>query len=505
MFLLRFDFLSPSNSVHFNRKERRASIMSGILSILSILGVIGVSIPIVIDLIKKKKPVAYFYNKYYSKVGIFPFNSSSMFNFVTVGYKKIDFRAITIFSTEKYITDYVEDSDLSEYKHWIHGECDPSDLNGLEYDNMTLFQEGACIREYWDVTKQKYIKKGEDGFIWPEIQDVAQLARPYGLYIEKCRNNSGPVLHRDNCHEESIINQYIKESVQAMLYFIDHYIDVGNYTNPAINTFYKFSTGIFEGNVPVNHLNYNPVKIRTNKGWLTDKIVEETSFMFSQNEKMAIDDPENKILSIYYFWMQNNVQVYERAYEKVQEMLGNIGGMFQILVGAAGILNSLINEYQVLVDSVFLNVTHSEKTRKTSNNCNYDSNSKISLNTHNKKLFTVSHFSDNNKQVSRRQQPEKENSTIYENGPSKKKINNISFIEFLRMKYFWCCFKDKKRKKYIEHLLMLRQNIVSEEFLFKSYYNSFFIEKNDIEQKKNVFLSPEKGNQQGNSLAMKYL
>ena len=62
-----------------------------------------------------------------------------MFNFVTVGYKKIDFRAITIFSTEKYITDYVEDSDLSEYKHWIHGECDPSDLNGLEYDNMTLF------------------------------------------------------------------------------------------------------------------------------------------------------------------------------------------------------------------------------------------------------------------------------------------------------------------------------------------------------------------------------
>lgn len=60
MFLLHFDFLSPSNSIHFNGKERHASIMSGILSILSILGVIGVSIPIVIDLIKKKKSVAYF-------------------------------------------------------------------------------------------------------------------------------------------------------------------------------------------------------------------------------------------------------------------------------------------------------------------------------------------------------------------------------------------------------------------------------------------------------------
>ena len=485
-----FDFLSPTNSIYFHGKERHLSIVSGLLSIIAVIGMLVFSILFFIELLNKNNPTAYFYNRYSSEIGSFPFNSSSMFHFVTIGNKPIDFRAVTVFSTYKYITDYVENSDISQFEHWIYGVCDKSDLDSIQIDNNTYLEEGGCIKEYWNVEKRQYFKKGEQGFNWPSISDAASLNKPYGIFVERCKNNTGEILHKTDCYQESEIEEYIIKSQFIILNFIDHYVDVADYKNPSIKYFYKFTSGMFiDTSFTVNHLNYNPITIRTNKGLVFDQIVEDNSFMFYQNEKTSMITDDYRILGSFYFWMQNNVQLYERSYKKLQEILGSIGGMFQIIIGVAKILNTLFNDYQIHKDSNYLNNTYLPKENNKIPT-RLESNSKILLNSQNKNLSVLTY-----KTVCSRKhlQKEKDQSIInIEPTPQPEKIKNLPFLKYLCLNYF-CCDIDNKRKNILLQSTTLRKKIISEEFLFRCYYIYTVAGKNDVE-KKRVTFSPEEGN-----------
>ena len=57
------------------------------------------------------------------------------------------------------------------------------------------------------------------------------------------------------------------------------------------------------------------------------------------------------IISSCYFRMQNRLQYYERNYKKIQNTLGDIGGLSRIVLICAFFINTFVSNYTILLDT----------------------------------------------------------------------------------------------------------------------------------------------------------
>lgn len=478
MFISQLDFFSPAITLFFSGNNRHQNVVSGIIAILSVIALLIFCILFLTELFNRKNPTAYFYNKTIDDVGTFPLNSSSMFHYVGIGYKKIDLRALRVFSTYKYINEYMEDQDLSQFSHWIYNNCNKSDADGQPevLANLTAFENSACIEQSWSVEDQRYYYKNEEGFRWPELVKGASninLYQSFGVYIQKCKNMTGKVLHKTDCYSNEKIHDYIVAAKNTELYVADHVIDVGNYKTPSKKYFFKITNGMFDYSFSANHLNFNPVLVQTNNGLIFDKIVSDYSFLFYQNEKITMETGDTGIICCFYYWIQNNLQVYQRTYKKLTETLGNIGGMFQIIVGVANLLNFLFNDYQIVLDSFSLMEFGPKKNEKNIPNHQATSMSKLSLNISNtvtpQAPLVMSSSIKRNEVGSKINDKPIRLSTIGINKVIPFKPKSPSFSYYFKSSF---CILNKKIKKnnFVLYLKNMRKQIISEEMLYHLYF-----------------------------------
>ena len=194
----------------------------------------------------------------------------------------------------------------------------------------------------------------------------------YGIIIEKCKNdNLRKLLGLNNCKSNDNIDNYIY-SKGIVLQIIDHYSDVLNYKEPFTKYFYSISNLLYPKSYTINNMNFNPALLKTHNGIILDNVVEENSYLFSQNEKVTMDeaieikDEEEKpmynengekkykstgIVSSYYFWLQNRLQFYDRNYKRLQDILSNIGGLSRTFFVIANIINAFFSDYITLSDT----------------------------------------------------------------------------------------------------------------------------------------------------------
>ena len=58
-----------------------------------------------------------------------------------------------------------------------------------------------------------------------------------------------------------------------------------------------------------------------------------------------------KILTCFYFWIQNSQQYYERHYQNIALVFSNIGGTGSALFMISKLINIIFNRYIVLLDT----------------------------------------------------------------------------------------------------------------------------------------------------------
>ena len=357
MFLKKCDYISPSITLYFKGVTIHSSIFSGILTIITYLIIAAFGIYYSISYIYKNNPNIYYFTKYIEDAGIFPLNASSIFHFIEFGNtisrekEKIDYDSIRIFGFEYSIDNYLSNSNLSQYNHWIYGLCNSDDAKNINnlVNNEEFPEKSSCIRYYFDAESQKYFNTSEKNFKWPTLSHGVSNANSsnYGIIIEKCRNDS----LKNNCKSEEEIDNYI-EHLYVLLYFVDNYADVLNYEKPYIQYLNIITNGFFSNSFTVNNLNFNPSIITNNIGIYFNFKQDETSYIFSQNEKTTSKNSNNtSIIVSFYFWMQNNILRYERYYESFQELLSDIGGIKSFLQFIATMINSLIVNYRILLDT----------------------------------------------------------------------------------------------------------------------------------------------------------
>ena len=456
MFLKKIDIISPPITLHYKGDLSHSSIFAGLLSLIIIILSGILIIYYSIDFIEKKNPSVAYYNRYKTDVGTYHINSTSMFSFIQIidttsnEPEPIDFDSIRIIGIQQTIDIFEQDNDLTQYNHWLYGPCDnSSDTEGISYlIDFKNFSSSACIKKYYRKNMQKYYGTKDKTFIYPDI--LHGCSHPdrtfYGIIVEKCRNDSLRILSDNKfCKPIENIKSYIQTRSIA-LQLIDQYADVFNYKKPYSKYFYSISNGLYEGSYTTNHLNFNPSTLITHNGILFEEAKETNSYFFDQNEKVttSMEKEDKGIYVSFYFWMQNRMQYYERTYQKIQDLLSDIGGLCSIILTIANVLNFFVNEYVIFRDSeeILTKIKISKKydkilLKKNINSLFYDesnSNPPIIKKTKTKRIFRRgslpsyirSNKESNNEQVSSNKMPLFQLNPII---PQNSKISKIKKIK----------------------------------------------------------------------------
>ena len=505
MFLKKLDFISPSIALHFKGDTSHASIFSAILSIIAYLFTLSFGIYFAKDFFLKRNPQILYYVRYVIDAGNIPVNSEGIFSFVEITDMKtntpdtIDFDAVRIIGIELDINLYKKSNDLSQYDHWIYGNCNnDSDTQGIsELINFEKFNESACIRKYYKKDDEKYYDTNDTNFRWPSLDHGCSHPNRtfYGIIIEKCRNDTLRFKSNNKwCKSTNYIVEYM-ETRAINFQVIDQFTDVLNYKKPLFKYFYAVSDGFNEKTFTANHLNFNPVTVTTNDGIFIDKQSNIVSYYFDQNEKKVIDTENTGIYSAFYFWLQNRMLYQERTYTKIQEALSDIGGLGSIVLLIAEFINFLVSRFTIIndIDEFLTEISGSGKMDKrmlknrfsVCNNMHTNANKRFScinsmnINNNIDKINNINNNDDNDEQIKNNQSSKNKNSQKSSDGDSSSIYLRL-FKESIRVNN--TTVKKNIRENILQGVRFVRKkhNTTNERYIKNDYFQIIKSKENKL-------------------------
>ena len=335
MFLKKFDYLSYPLTLYFNNYSSHSSIISGIITIITYLLCFILTIYVSKDFLFKENPNAYTYNKVIYDAGLFPLNSSSMFHFVYISPSlNINEGYFEIFGIlNNYVNIFNDDGHRINFDHYMYKPCVNIKVKDNKIHNLIdfeLYNTSFCISSFYNSSTKDVISINDKKFIYPILSHG--MSHPnstyYGIFFQKCINST---LNNNNCKSEKEINSFMSQQTNIGVDIINQEIDVKNYKEPFIKSFYKITSGLSEG-FTANHLNFQPLIIKSHdKIFLSNKAHEEVSYIFEENERQEWKS-EYGIFNCVYLWMQNKAIIFERNYKRLENVLADAGGIIKILI-----------------------------------------------------------------------------------------------------------------------------------------------------------------------------
>ena len=519
MFLKNLDHFSGQITLFFNHNDKHSSIFSGILSLIYFIIIIYFSILFSLDFLLLRNPTAFFYKRFINEVGKFTLDSKGIFHFISFNSDKeygieIDKRAFTIIGVTENDSIMQLNNNISLYDHWIYDLCDQTDIMKLKKyftDEINKYYSNSlCIQKFYNKNNKSIILKNKNGFNYPFLEHGSSKLnnKIYGIYIQMCQNNTE--INNNNCYPTNIILEKLNSILNYGITFLESYIDVQNYNEPIQKVFHRITSEFNKNVFALNHLNFYPILVNTHSGIIFDKLTSRNSYNFNFNEKLTSNINENYIFGTFNFWMENNLNIYERSYSKVQDIAGGVDGIVEITMIVFGFINVLFSEDYIIthdINKLLYNMSakknldikinyaiEMKKEEKLKKMFNLNDRKTLSYSKINNKIYQRKSFNRlrennfssgivlKNQNIDSPKVTTKLNgkniNTISQNFQKKlksylryKKVNCIDF--FFRVKLKW--FGDSQL--YLIHLLKLREKVISEENLFKSYYDIKDIKK----------------------------
>ena len=549
MIFKKIDLISPDITLYNKGFLSHSSIISGLIYVIALIIILIFGIYYFVIFFKKKNPEAYFYNHFIEDAGTFPINSSYLYHFISLMDTRVsdtdfgfDFESFRLIGIDTYLYNYEDDKNLTNIDHWLYGLCnETSDIEGInDLITQDYYSRSACIRKYFNSSTQKYYDINDENFRWPTMAHGTYRSDNefYDVFMEKCDEETLKLILGEgySCKEDKEIGMYFVSGV-VHFNFIDQYVDALNYEKPYNKYIYRIESKLSKDSYITNNLYFNPSVVQTHKGFIFDNIEKKLSYVYDKNEAASttyttslIFDPDelsesnenntsdinsdentetsqeqqknitdnNYFYMVYYIWLGNKMQDYVRTYERVQDVLSDIGGIFQAMTIIAKIVNYFYNSYVVLYDTQELLYSYKislkekeNKNEKLRSDIELGSNYNLSQITDIDKSINVDNKKDNinniiNNQAIDNQKIITQNSNISINDISnidknKNKIektcikknvtnkneknnsNSFGFWEFLLYKF---CFKKNQN---IENCEKVRTITISEENIFRNH------------------------------------
>ena len=523
MFLKKFDYISPEITLFYRGDDRHSSIPSGIISIVFLILILGVTIFVSLDFLLKRNPTAFYYHKYTDDLGVYYLNASNFFHFIAFDFlgeyqlETLDLKSFIIIGHGISDKVFVLNNNPNEIDHYIYELCDKSDASDfyefMDDDVKNNFRKSFCIRKFYDSKTQTIINSNDKNFKYPYLQHGAKRSDNiiYGIYIQRCKNISD--YNDNNCNDLETIENHLFNLNTYSIFFADSIADVNDYKKPIKYIFPKVSNTNNIISYTANHLNFNPLEISSHSGIIFDETTIINSYIYDYTEKLVVEDSGNGIHGSFHFWLQNQVECYDRTYKKIQDISGSIDGLVEIMMFLIEIVNSIVfHDYKILSD--FNNEIEKAVERvKSSNNLNkilstsfYNGNQSFkdnnTNNNNNKNNLTPNSL--NIRRMSSKKESKKSNQAIRiitynknfltnsSNIPSsnneKEELNNVKNLierkntlnkrttklekKWKKIKWtqLFCRFRQPcLMSKYVTFIQTKREDIISEEMIIKFY------------------------------------
>jgi len=511
-FLSFIDIISPKITLYYKGQTKHSSLPSQIISIITLLTLTILSVIFSLDFFLKKNPTCFYYNRYIDDTGIFPLNSSSMFHFISFENYNWDPKAFSMIGVGVSENKYISIKDNTDFNFWIYEKCTSDDIGDkAKYlNNYTIFQNALCIKKFYNATTHKVSYYKDHDFKYPTLEHGASHPGEvfYGLFIQRCVPTKTSIFNVSECYNETYSDSLMLNSSMYSIYFIDQYINVEDYGNPLAYFYHKINNRLSDTSYTKNVLNFHASQIKTRDGFIFEKLRYTDSYVYDTNEKVVNErKSENNNVEIYgafYFSMQNMLNVYDRKYKMLQDVVASIGGIIKLISIVAFFLNYLFykntifndlrNDMKIKYNKISTTFETSKLMRRLSFSIN-------AVNNIENKNILKNNFLENRKYEkfndSQEQMKDKNyNNIIDQLNNSKNKSNNVlkntinnvissnKTIKFKTMSYFTqfsnliCCQKDSVNNP-VNALIEFKKKIISEEqifkyhFLFKSLKNVF--------------------------------
>ena len=365
MFFKYFDLLSPPITFYYNGSNSHLSITSGILNIISYILIIAYSTYFLIIIAQRKNPKIFYSNFLYEDAGVFYFNSSSLFHFVTIeqkGRKTIrngfDFLKFRLIGFDRGYESYIYSGLLLKFDHWLYGKCKDQNYtkNITGVNDHDYFGESACISKFYNNKEKKYYDVGELGFKWPKLAHGLNNKDNsfYNILVSKCQKETLNLTIGDNyeCDNETEFENFfdVKTPKTFGIYLKDNYVNISNYKSPLSAYYTKLENTIDYKYYNTKNIIFNPTIVQTNDGFIFDNIFDNLTYIL-EGENTFLS--ERKDYDIYFgikFYLKNKGYYFERNYERVADILSAVGGVYTAINLVFYFLNLYINRYIVLKD-----------------------------------------------------------------------------------------------------------------------------------------------------------
>lgn len=507
-----FDFISTEIKLNFDGYKSHASIFGFILSI----AVIGVAIAFGVyearELWEKKKPRSNVLNGYTPDSGIYHLGIGGLnhfYNIMSREGKFVDYDEMSVVVESRLVNR--ENVVLGTYRYkkckW---ELDGVDFHKFEKNvDKEKFEKGACLREFKNSTTNEIIVLDESNksfFPYPNITHGMESTVPLSeknVYFSTLRECDTV---NEQCHPISKIKEYYNDHFYVFA-FIDKNFDITNHKEPIKSTYNQVEGLMSFNSFTANHMNLNPSTVISDDGIVFEATNKQRSIYLYQNEKISEQRINSLILTQVNFWLKNQETVYSRGYAKIQDIFANIGGFFNFIYYSALIINFFPEKYRIIIDTLILldlnkYVFNNEKRNATK----FDSE-KININLYDQenRINSVHHVQienniNNINNIQNIQQGGssqnwnvnelssnniRERTIIYPN--LNKKVNleklkvdtdnfetkqsdsvnfSINFFDIL-LNVFW-----KSKNPLIDRIDFLRQTIMSENTIFRIFFNT---------------------------------
>ena len=367
MNIKKIDYISPHISLFYYGNRRHATIFGAILTILLMLISSFYIIYSLYTICNHEISSFMFYRSYLPDIPHYYFNSTSgifhyfqIYDSKTKTFGKYDTKYVRIFMSRLYKTYQENQANLQENEHWVYGQCrngiDNKNIDKYAFDGnkLKLFEINACLRYYFDIENHKYIS----------IDDKENFKYPYLIHgngndnnllletiVEKCDNSSIMIDVFGNCGAQDEIDEYFKKYNGIYLQLLERKIDADNYKNPIIEYLSGIGSGLNTESVAVNNINLNPFEIEIKMGVIYPKTKKIITYSLEENRRATWESKTNqKILSIFDYWIQNSGQVIKGGYKTILDILPSIGGFIQLIHFIFYCINYLYNKYIILID-----------------------------------------------------------------------------------------------------------------------------------------------------------
>ena len=362
-----FDYLSPRITLYYYGRKRHSSSVGGILTIIMVFGWLAYIIYIVSDLFLHKSPTSQYYRKFFTEAGYFPFdNKEGIFHYFQL-YNTQDDNLIENFNTKyirifmsRYYNTYKNNpSLLSKNDHWVYDICEENDFftsNLINNEEKNFVNKSICLRYFYNSTLGKYFS----------VDDKIHFKHPYLIHgssntnnlflstiVEKCQNDSITSKIFGTCESEEEINEYLKINIGIKLLILNHQIDTFNYLNPISVFISKITNELNAEHISINDIDITPLQIKTHDGFLTEVTKNQITYTYEENRKSSDKNSEiSKVLNIYYYWLQNNAQIYERKYKNIiDDIIPRIGGIIQTIFYLFYFMNIVFHKLNTIRDT----------------------------------------------------------------------------------------------------------------------------------------------------------